>query len=323
MVSDFWEGKRVLVTGATGLIGGPLCKLLLERGALVTGYDLETVGTFPAHGLVGKVPVIQGSILNRSEMEEALRGEKVCIHLAAISGVEEARRQGIQAWEVNVRGTWMLLDACASTPGVEAFVGASSNHIYGEQGVKPTPEDAPFNQLDTYSATKAAMDILIRSYAHNYGLRTVVVRNTNCFGVGDPHTDHIIPGTILSVLRGEPPIIRSDGTRKKAYLYVNDVAEAYIAVAEWIMGRGYSRPGTAFNVTGKESISVLDLVKTIIRVMGSKVGYTVLGEPNDQSDEALDDTAIQTRVGWRPKVSLEAGIAKTADWMAKERGVKV
>lgn len=296
---NFWQDKKVFVTGSEGLIGKPLVRMLREHGALVFTYDL-------AFG---------DNILDMTRLKTDAEGLDICFHLAAVSGVEASRRMGYDAYNVNVMGAVNVLEACLQAGSYQAVVTASSNHVYGKQDTFPVPETAPLHQLDTYSATKIAADYLARSYAHNYKLPVAVVRNTNCYGPTDPHHDHIIPGTILSVLKGECPIIRSDGQRRKAYLYVDDVVAAYLAVAEWMAVGG--TPGEVFNVT-TGNISVLELVRLILRVMGREdLEPTVLGEPNDQQDEDMDDALLRTVTGWCPAVSLEAGIRATADGLSR------
>ncbi len=282
---------KILITGSEGLIGRPLSKLLTERGDEVIPFDI-----------VGR-----RDIMERKAVSKYIRRADAVIHLAAQSGVEQARDAGYHAWQLNVVGTLNVLDACRLHD--KPVVMASSNHIYGH-GDEPTKENAPQFQLDTYSATKHAADVMARSYAHNYGLRCAVVRNTNCFGPDDPHDDHIVPGSILSLLRGEPATIRSNGKQDKAYLYVDDVAEAYTAVLDWLISEK-GIPGTAFNVSADEWISVLNLVQSIYKAVGVDGSPIVEGAPNDQADEWLDDSLMRSLTGWKPRHTLEEALAKT------------
>jgi CDP-glucose 4,6-dehydratase len=282
---------RVLVTGSEGLIGRPLCNLLGARGDEVQRYDLALA---PSQ-----------NVLYLGYFQDAIETADAVIHLAAQSGVEAARKSAYNAWHLNVVGTLNVLEACRQND--KPVVVASSNHIYGH-GARPVSEEAIQLQLDTYSATKHAADLAARSYAHNYGLKTAIVRNTNCFGPNDPHSDHIIPGTILSLLQGEPPVIWSDGLTKKAYLYVDDVAEAYISVLDWLMGGG--RFGEAFNVSGPR-VSVLELVNLVCDVMGSELKPVVLGRSSDSKDEWLDDSKVRRVTGWYPKTGLREAIRRT------------
>ncbi len=298
----FWQGKRVLVTGGAGLMGRPLRRCLESQQAMVRDFDL----------------VDGQDILDLSSITQAVAGVDAVIHLAAMSNVEKCRKAGYAAYQVNVVGTLNVLEACRAYNPQMPVVVASSNHVYGWQEKQPVKEDAPLRQLDTYSASKIAGDYLARSYAHNYGLNVVIIRNTNCFGPNDPHSDHIVPSAIMSVLRGEAPIIKSNGTTKKSYLYVDDVIDAYVAAAEWA-GSATDRGGTVFNVS-TEPVSVLTLVKTILNVMDSPLLPKVLGIPNDQHDECLDDSRIRTATGWEPKHSLEEALRLTVAGFKERHG---
>jgi CDP-glucose 4,6-dehydratase len=291
---NFWEDKRVAVTGGSGLIGTPMIRKLESLGAKVRNVDLPKY-----------------DITNMQAMTDALVCD-ICIHLAAISNVEESRSCGLNTWEINVRGTWIVLEACLKKE-VGAVVVASSNHVYGLQNDFPVRETAPLNQLDTYSTSKICIDYITRAYAHNYGLNTAVIRNTNCYGPEDPHSSHIIPGTILSLLDGRTPTIKTDGQIKKGYLYVDDVVDAYLLVAEKLYGTGYVRSGEVFNA-GASPISALTLVQLITGLYDSGgAPPIVLGQASDQHDEQMDSTKLMA-LGWEPQYSLSEGLEKTIAW---------
>lgn len=309
----FWNGKRVLVTGATGLIGGHLCKRLLSEGSLPLGLDLAFPGTLGWHGISGNFPVTLGDIMNQACVDQAVKGSDVIFHLAAQSNVERSRSNGYNCFLVNILGTLNVLEA-ARRHSVPCIV-ASSNHIYGHQAFARTPEDAPLNQLDTYSASKACADILTRSYAHNYGVLTAAVRNTNCYGPCDPHKDHLIPGAILAVLSGKAPVIKNPLTRK-SYLYVEDVAEAYLLIAQSIQERSMS--GLAFNVSDDTSYSATEVVDSIVAIMGTKVLIRQEPKPTDQADEYLDNSQVRS-LGWWPRHSLQMGLEKTVAWFKEQK----
>lgn len=312
---SFWQGRKVTVTGCSGLIGGQLCKLLLEQGAEVTGYDTESQGTLLWHGILGKFPVRLGDIRNRAALWDVIKGREVIIHLAALSGVEASRQNPKLAWTVNVSGTGTVLDTCLSARVPGAVTIASSNHIYGAQERLPVKEDAPLHQLDTYSATKIAVDYMARSYAHNYRVPAVVIRNTNCFGPCDPHRDHIVPGTLYALANGKQPVIRSKGKTKKSYLHTEDVCWAYLAASEWMCQTGQA--GEAFNVSDMP-ISVLDFVTLMCKVTGyPEMSPVVLGADNDQSDEWLDDSKLRTYTSWRPRWTLEEAVKDTYAWVSQ------
>ena len=288
----FYYGLNVLVTGGYGLIGKPLVTMLEEQGTNVTIYD-KTDGK---------------DVNSVSHLETAVRGKDIVFHLAAISGVEHSRELGYHAWYVNTFGTLNVLEAIKRNGNIATGVFATSNHVYGRQESFPVRENAPLNQLDTYSASKIAADYMARSYYHNYKTSTVIIRNTNCFGPDDPHLDHLIPGTIMSVLDGERPIIKSRGTTRKTYLHVDDVARAYLQIAQYCIEREVY--GDAFNVAG-EPISVLELVRLILNVMGSDLNPIIQGTADDQQDEGMDDRKARVLAGWDQQSPLEEAISLT------------
>jgi CDP-glucose 4,6-dehydratase len=289
---------KYLVTGGSGLIGNFLIPKIEENGDQVVDFDIR----------LGR------DIMSEVQVKSVFRLEKpdVVIHLAAQSGVETSRDNVFNSLNLNIVGTMNVLEACR-TEGIADVVVASSNHVYGDQKEWPVTEDAPMNQLDTYSASKICADVLTRAYAHNYGLNTVAVRLTNTFGPGDVHDDHIIPGTIKSILRNEAPIIRSEGQIRKSYLYGTDAADAFITIA-----RNTSiLKGQAVNVVGCDPISSLKLVESILALTHSDLRPNILGQPNDQNHENMS-RAKMASLGWKPKISLYEGIEKTYTWFRKQ-----
>lgn len=312
----FWQDKRVLVTGCSGFIGGSLCHRLVMQGATVEGFDIDLEGPLEVRGI--RVYGWTGDIRLYWMLERTIRmvQPNVIFHLAAISGVEQSRADALQAWEVNVQGTWNVLEAARQSPGLQAIVVPSSNHVYGPQSkAGPTDESAPLNQLDTYSVSKICADYIGRAYRHNYGLPVSVIRHTNCFGPFDPHADHIVPSVILAILEGRPIVLRGDGKTRKSYLYVDDVAEAYMRLVE-----GGVLP-EVINVTGP-TISVMELVEEIKGLMGVPGHPVQVGNAvPDQHDEMLDDRAFRELTGWKPTHSLTEALRKTIGWFELTRKV--
>lgn len=295
---------KVLITGSEGLMGRPMARMLEQRGDQVARYDL----------VLGK-DVFDEACL---QAEIAAADVDAVIHLAAQSGVPQARTMAKKAWDLNFGGTLNILEACrlANKP----VVVASSNHIYGNHGGQLTDENALQLALDTYSATKIALDVAARSYAKDYGLRVAIMRNTNCFGPDSPHFDHIIEGTIRSYLKGEPPVIWTDGQVVKSYMYVDDTVEAYIAVLDWLLAGGNA--GEAFNVTG-ERISVLALVQLIGELMGASIKPVVEGRPGITVHENMDDRKVRHLTGWRPRHRLREALVLTIEGMRQRLAVPV
>ena len=316
MSTDIWKNKTILMTGITGFIGCWLAEKLLERGAKVIGLDVSETGALPLHpGLREKITLIKGSILDQAVVEKAFTDHSVyaCFHLAGQSMIEVGDKAASHTFEINARGTWVVLEAARSA-NVDRIVVSSSNTIYGDQKMFPTEEDAPLNGDHPYAASKVCTDVIARSYAKSCNMNVVACRQTNTFGGGDYHLTHIVTATTLAVLRGENPIIKSDGTPKKAYLYVEDTVEGYIRLAEEA-----HRPdvrGEGFNIT-TESATVLDIVQKIISVSGKgdlKPSIVGTRETTRHDNEALSMKKTADRIGWKPRFTLEEGLRKTADW---------
>ena len=310
VISRFYDGLRCFVTGGNGLIGGALCEFLLKNNAKVTVFDKSEDGTLKDHEIFDKVTFMKGDVLQRHELRRAMQDSDIVFHLAAQSGVTASRKESYDAWQLNVLGTLNVLDAAKHSPHVKSVVSASSNHVYGHQDeLGGTKEDSKLNQLDTYSASKTASDYMARSYAYENNMPVVILRNTNCYGPHDPHLDHLIPGSIISIMKDEDIVLKSDGMNRKAFLYVDDIAEAYALAGKWMFAGG--EPGTVFNVSGP-SMQVMDVAEAIRSAMDAKVLIKTLNENYDLADENLDWTAFYEATGWQPKVSLSEGVVRTA-----------
>jgi CDP-glucose 4,6-dehydratase len=299
------EEMKAFITGYAGLIGAPLTRQLIDKGWKVYGLDMSNTGTLEHYGLIGQVTLQQlvgmvGSVLDLPTILHAVRDADIIIHLAAQSGVWQSREEGYKAWELNFMGTLNALESARIKD--KPIIIASSNHVYGNASFYPTPESGIPNRFDPYSASKIAGDIAARSYAETYGVQVVSIRNTNCFGPADPHTDHIIPGTILSVLRGEAPVIRSSGRTSKNYLHVDDVASAYALAAEAMLA-GKMKSPAVYNVSDNAKPStVVDLVTAIIRLMGSDLTPVIAGaDQPDDVNEQLDSSMFRALTGWKSR----------------------
>jgi len=308
-MADFWQGKDVLVTGSQGFMGKWLIDKLIEAGADPFGVDALDGDDVRDYSYMKDMLGYQINQHVDTSMD-------IVFHLAAISGVEHSRQLGMEAIDINVRGTYTILEAARQMAIKPLVLVATSNHVYGPQPHLPANEMAGLNQLDTYSASKICADVLTRAYWHNYGVPTAAIRNTNCFGPHSPHHDHIIEGAILSIIRGKKPVIKSNGFTKKSYMHVEDTIDAYMFIAEVLGSKyipyGMDFLGEAWNVSG-EPISVRDLVEMVCEVMDWKEGYEVLGECNDQSDEYMDTSKL-CGLGWKPKWTLKEAIRDTAEW---------
>jgi len=317
VTAGFWADRTVLITGVSGFIGAWLARTLVERGARVTGLDTTATGALQFHeGLDGQVDVAVGSITSLPDVTRALERfrPEVCFHLAGASMVDRSIAAPMATFEVNTLGTWVVLEAVRQVGSRPRLVAASSNHVYGNHETFPYCEDFALDGPSPYAASKACADIVARSYAATYDLPIAVARLTNSYGGADPHVTHIVTASIISVLRGEAPVLLSDGSPLKSYLYVRDTVAGLVRLAEMA-----DRPevrGRAFNLAMDEPITVLDLVRTIVKVSGAQ-GLTVVpqGTPGAFHErEFLSNGRAKTILAWRPEYALEDGLRETIAW---------
>jgi CDP-glucose 4,6-dehydratase len=310
----------VLVTGCTGLLGSWLCRSLGGRGARVRGLALgepPAGGAFERFGLAGSVDVLEGELADAALLTRAASGLSAgCVfHLAAQSQHGAARRDPGATFEANVRGTWLLLEALRRGPRPAAVVLASSVAVYGDRGEEPHAEEEPLPVGGPpYGASKAAAEAVGLSYHHTVGLPVCVARCSNLYGGGDTNTERIVPGTVDALLKGEPPVIRSDGRARRDYLYVEDAVRGFLALAEAAEGRDVA--GRVFNLGSGQVVSVLDLVEAILRRGGrDDIRPRVLGEPSDEMPVRRVSVArARGLLGWSPEFSLDRGLDATIDW---------
>jgi CDP-glucose 4,6-dehydratase len=301
----------VLVTGATGLAGGTLVTALLERGARVAVLAHHPVP--PAWE--GHVEARPGALEDAASLGRAVADREAVFHLAAQAIATEGVRSPVSTFETNIRGTWQLLEACRHAAGIGAVVVASSDKAYGPSAVLPYTEEHPLAARTPYEVSKACADMLAQTYQTTYGLPAAITRCGNLFGPGDQNFSRIIPATIRAVLRDERPVIRSDGLTVRDYLYVVDGAEAYLLVAERLLSDPTGVVGEAFNFSLEQPLTVLEVVATVLRLMGSTLTPEVLGAPtHDIPRQYLSSAKARDRLGWRPRVGFESGLVETIDW---------
>jgi CDP-glucose 4,6-dehydratase len=314
----FWTDRPVFVTGATGLVGAALVRRLVTAGADVVCLVRDWVPQceLVKSGLIERVKVVRGDICDQ-ELAERVLGEyevDTVIHLAAQTIVGIAQRNPVGTFEANIRGTWTLLEACRRSPRVKQIVVASSDKAYGDQDVLPYREDTPLAGRHPYDVSKSCADLIAHTYAHSYGLPVAITRCGNFYGPGDLNWNRVVPGTIRSILRGERPVIRSDGTFVRDYLFVEDGANAYMVLAEALAARPELR-GQGFNFSIGDPVDVLRMVRTIQRLMASEVEPDIRNEAsNEIREQYLDASRAREQLGWKPLFSLEEGLAVTIDW---------
>ena len=316
--NSFWRDRPTLVTGATGLVGSWVVRRLLELEADVVCLlrDWVPESELVQADLIGKVNLVRGDVLDQAMLERVLGEYEVdtVLHLAAQTIVPIANRNPVSTFETNVAGTWALLEACRRSPLTRQIVLASSDKAYGEQDTLPYTEATALEGRHPYDVSKACADLIAQSYAATYGTPVVITRCGNFFGGGDLNWSRIVPGTIRSVLRGQPPVIRSDGKSLRDYFYVEDGASAYLLLAERLAEDGSLR-GQAFNFSNETPVTVIDLVDRILRMMGSRLTPEVRNDaPNEIPEQFLDAKKARQALNWRPVFSLDAGLRRTIDW---------
>jgi CDP-glucose 4,6-dehydratase len=259
---------------------------------------------------------VRGDVRDQELLERTL-GEYEIIsvfHLAAQTTVGVANRNPVSTFDVNIRGTWTLLEACRRSPRVQQIVMASSDKAYGDQEVLPYDEKTPLQGRHPYDASKSCADLIGQTYARTYGLSVAITRCGNFYGGGDLNWNRIVPGTIRSILRGERPVIRSDGSYVRDYFYVEDGAAAYTLLIEQLAARPELR-GEAFNFSNELQITVLQLVEKILAAMSSNLEPDVRNEAtNEIKSQYLDATKARKVLNWSPSFTLEAGLQSTIQW---------
>jgi CDP-glucose 4,6-dehydratase len=314
---QFWRGRHVLVTGIGGFVGSCLARALVDRGAEVAGIVRDSRGErqLAALGLSQRVRLVRGSITDLGVVERALNEyeTELCFHLAAQAIVGAANRSPLSTFESNIRGTWTVLEAARQHALLRGLVIASSDKVYGDQPALPYTEDSPLAATYPYDASKLCAEVLARSYAATFELPLAVVRCANIYGGGDLNWSRLIPGTIRSVLQGEEPVIRSDGTMERDYLYVEDAADAYLTLAEHVADDGVR--GQAFNFGWSRGFSVLEVVEAILAQAGSALRPRILNQARAEIQRQwLSAEKAGRALGWTPRVSLDEGIARSVAW---------
>jgi len=318
MRKGFWCDRPVLVTGATGLLGSWLVKRLLESGADVVCLVRDWVpqSELVRSGTLERVKVVRGDVCD-GELDERVLGEyeiDTVFHVAAQTIVPIANRNPVSTLQTNIAGTWTLLEACRRSPLVKQIVLASSDKAYGDQEKLPYDEKTPLEGRHPYDVSKSCADLIARAYATTYGLPVAITRCGNFYGGGDLNWNRIVPGTIRSLLRGERPIIRSDGTLIRDYFYVEDGAAAYMLLAERMAGDPALR-GQPFNFSNELQVSVLELVEKMLAQTGSKLRPDILDQAsNEIRHQYLSAEKARRVLGWKPLFTLDEGLRRTIAW---------
>jgi len=323
--AGLWKDRPILVTGVTGFVGSSLAARLVGLGARVVGVAKEDSlagSNLLLLGLDRQVTAAFGRLEDLSFLERTIRHHAVEIiyHLGAQAIVGRANQSPLATFQTNIEGTWNLLEACRGQDQIRAIVVASSDKAYGTHQALPYREEYPLLPQYPYDVSKACADLIARSYFLTYGLPIVITRFSNIYGPGDLNFSRIVPDVIRSVLGGKAPVLRSDGTPERDYLYVDDVVDLYLLLAERIA----QTRGEVFNAGHNRPVSALQLAETILRLAGRpdlRPQIAGKGNPHGEIDRQwLDGSKAQRLLGWRPQVPLEEGLRRTLRWYANHLG---
>lgn len=313
---NFWQDKRVFITGAAGLLGSWLAADLVSKGAHVVGLIRDDVpqSQLVRAGTAARIDIVHGDITDYATMERAIAEYEIdtIFHLAAQTIVGIANRAPLSTFEANIKGSWVMLEAARRNPTVERMVVASSDKAYGTHADLPYCEDAPLQGEHPYDVSKSCADLISRSYAHTYNLPVAITRCANLYGGGDLNWNRLVPGTMRSVLRGKRPLVRSDGTLKRDYIYVQDAVRGYMMTAEQMdVARG-----EAFNFGADRPRAVLEMIDAIVALSGNaELSPIILNEAqNEIQDQYLLSEKAARLLGWKPQYSLQEGLQATMAW---------
>jgi CDP-glucose 4,6-dehydratase len=307
-----------LVTGATGLLGSALVPQLLARGADVICLIRDSVphSILLRTGLIDRVKAVRGDIADQTLLERILGEYEIAtvFHLAAQTIVGVANANPISTFESNVAGTWRLMEACRRSPGVKQIAVASSDKAYGDQTALPYDETMPVNGRFPYDVSKSCADLIAQSYAHTYDMPVLVTRCGNFFGPGDLNWNRLVPGTVRSLVRGNRPVIRSDGNYIRDYIFIEDAAQAYIQAVEQLAQKPELK-GHAFNFSTETQLTVIEMVELIAKLLKSDAKPEIRNEARAEiPHQYLSAAKAREMLGWKPAFTIEEGLARTLPW---------
>ena len=315
--ASHWRGRSVLVTGGAGFIGYALATKLADIGARV--YVLDIKPDLPAFSLGkrnvrGKITYIRGSVTSKKTLDDVLKrkGIRAIFHLAAEAIVGRALKHPAKALDANIKGTWTLLESARAASSVHEIVVASSDKAYGSHAKLPYKEDAALQGLNPYDCSKSCTDLVAQMYARTYGMPIAIARCGNVYGPGDTNWSRLIPDALRSTSRGRMLDIRSDGTLKRDYIYVDDIVEAYMTLAERVE-RDYLS-GEAFNFGNNKPLKVSDVLREISRNTPHLEFQILNTAQNEIQYQYLDSHKAERVLSWKPKVLLRDGLKRTAAW---------
>ncbi len=315
---QYWRHKNVFITGCTGLLGSWLTKALVEKGANVIGLVRDHIpkSNFILLGMDERINIVRGEIENLETLERIINEYEIdtIFHLAAQTIVTIANRNPIPTFETNIKGTWNILEACRRSKTVKKVIVASSDKAYGQHKVLPYKENASLQGSHPYDVSKSCADLIAHTYYNTYDLPVCITRCGNFYGGGDLNFNRIVPGTIRSVLFNESPVIRSDGSFIRDYIYILDAVNAYILLAEKMDNKEIH--GEAFNFSNEIQLTVLELTRLIIKQMKrDDLKPVVLNEVSGEIEhQYLSAEKARKKLNWKPIYNIEKGMIETIAW---------
>ncbi|MFH2138264.1 MAG: GDP-mannose 4,6-dehydratase [Candidatus Omnitrophota bacterium] len=318
MNKKFWKNKSVLITGHEGFLGAWLTKTLIDCGANITGLDIVKNRSFSVlngYGLRERIHGVKGDVANYKFVQRVIKKYKpqIIFHLAAEAIVSRSKKDPVQTFKSNIEGTWNILEVARNTKQIKAIVMASSDKAYGSHGILPYTEEAALKGAHPYDVSKSCADLIGSTYAHTYGVPVATTRCGNIYGPGDANFSRIVPDTIRCVLKGKRLIIRSDGKFTRDYVYVDDIANGYIMLAEQLQKKKLY--GQAFNFSDENPITVLKLVDKIYKIAGKNPNYKILSKAKYEiKHQYLDSSKARKVLGWKANHRLEEGLEQAIEW---------
>ena len=315
---SYWAGKKVLVTGCNGFVGGWLTQRLVDQGAQVFGliWEVDPDAHFYRAGLSDRITCVPGDIRDVPLLTKTLADGNIdtVFHLAAQAIVTKAKLSPLETYETNTMGTWALLEAARSARSLQRIVVASTDKVYGDRDELPYLESSPLCATNPYDVSKAAADLIARSYAKTYHLPLAVVRCGNIYGGGDLNFDRLIPSTIIAALQNEHPLVRSDGTLTRDYMYVDDAVDAYLMLGQALDQQRFH--GEVFNFGNEQPFTVLEIIGRVLDLMGRRHLTPIVQNVAEAEiqHQYLSAAKAKDELGWVPAHDLGSGLPKTISW---------
>tara|TARA_B110000495_G_C22979746_1_gene575818 strand:- start:21 stop:995 length:975 start_codon:yes stop_codon:yes gene_type:complete len=313
---SFFANKYILVTGASGLLGSWLIEELLNQNAEVTGISLDSSkdALMKSKNILDKIENYHIDISKYDELEKIVTKKKYSIifHLAAQTQVTDALKNPLNTLKSNVEGTWNLLEICRLNN--LSIVSASSDKAYGESSNLPYLETHPLNGVYPYEVSKSASDLISTMYKTTYDLNVATLRCGNIYGGGDLNWDRLIPGMIECFLKNKTPILRTNGDFIREWVYVKDVANAYIKTAISLLERKNSF--TSYNFSSGDSKTVMEIYEKISKAVTGEIiePKIELDSEFEIKNQELDSERIKLDLGIESEFNFDDSIKETIDW---------